>query len=328
LAKSPQYSADPGGERLRLPAWLMSLVLHGGLFVLLTLTLQVTPRGTGLEETRTVGVVLKHTSQESPESTYYEDSQDNPQSSDTANDQSNPLDDVSGGGSAAAAALPSAEEIFGPGTASASAGSPGGSGLLRGGPSGRGPGGGQARTQLFGIPAEGYKFVYVFDRSGSMGGAGRNALKRAKAELLASLESLGETHQFQIIFYNERPTVFALAGAPGRLVFGNAPNKAQAHKFVQGIVADGGTEHEPALVSALNLAPDVIFFLTDADQPELSPTQLRRIVERNRRGTVINAIEFGSGPPLGENFLSRLAQQNGGSYRYVDITRPASGRPE
>jgi hypothetical protein len=145
---------------------------------------------------------------------------------------------------------------------------------------------------------------------------------------LASLETIGETHQFQIIFYNERPTMFALAGVPGRLVFGNAPNKAQAHKFVQGIVADGGTEREPALGAALNLAPDVIFFLGDSDGPELTPTQLRRIAERNRRGTIINVIEFGSGPLLGENFLSRLAQQNGGSYRYVDISKPAAGPTE
>jgi hypothetical protein len=197
----------------------------------------------------------------------------------------------------------------------------GASGLLDGGSGSRGPLGGQARTQVFGIPADGYKFVYVFDRSGSMGGQGNRALNRAKAELLASLESLGETHQFQIIFYNERPTLFNITGQPGRLVFGNHPNKAQAHRFVQGIVADGGTEHEPALLAALNLSPDVIFFLTDADHPELTSTQLRKIVDRNRRGTVINTIEFGAGPPLGENFLSRLAVQNGGQYRYVDISK-------
>ncbi len=86
---------------------------------------------------------------------------------------------------------------------------------------GGGPLGGRARTSLYGIEADGYKFIYVFDRSGSMGGSGRNTpLSSAKANLLASLESLGDTHQFQIIFYNEKPTMFALAGHPDRLVFG------------------------------------------------------------------------------------------------------------
>jgi hypothetical protein len=186
--------------------------------------------------------------------------------------------------------------------------------------------GGRARTQVFGLPAEGFKFVYVFDRSASMGGSGSTPLKRAKAELMASLESLGETHQFQIIFYNDQPTMFSLAGQPGKLVFGNAPNKLQAQRFIDGIIADRGTEHEPALINALMLAPDVIFFLTDADQPELTTAQLANIAKRNRKGTVINTIEFGSGPPLGENFLMKLARQNGGAYTYVDISKPYQQR--
>ena len=89
---------------------------------------------------------------------------------------------------------------------------------------GGGPLGGRARTSLYGIEADGYKFIYVFDRSGSMGGSGKNTpLSSAKANLLASLESLGETHQFQIIFYNEKPTMFALAGHPDKLVSATRP---------------------------------------------------------------------------------------------------------
>ena len=108
-------------------------------------------------------------------------------------------------------------------------------------------------TSLYGIEADGYKFIYVFDRSGSMGGSGKNTpLSSAKANLLASLESLGDTHQFQIIFYNEKPTMFALAGHPDKLVFGNSANKSTASQFVRGIVADGGTRHEEALWMALS----------------------------------------------------------------------------
>ncbi|HWC88787.1 MAG TPA: hypothetical protein VG433_04010, partial [Pirellulales bacterium] len=122
-------------------------------------------------------------------------------------------------------------------------------------------------------------------------------------------------------FYNDHPTIFDITGQAGRLVFANDQNKQQARHFVEGIQAGGGTDHQAALDMALNLSPDVIFFLTDADQPEMSPGQLARI-RRRSPGTVINAIEFGQGPAFGdENFLMRLARENGGSYTYIDITK-------
>jgi len=188
------------------------------------------------------------------------------------------------------------------------------------------PGIGKARTSLFGIVGEGYKFVYVFDRSGSMGGSGRNALRAVKAELLASLESLDTVHQFQIVFYNERPVIFNPSGIPGKLAFANEQNKERAQRFIQSIVADGGTEHEEALRLAVRMHPDVIFFLTDADEPKLTRSQLDTI-QRLAAGIIIHAIEFGPGPkPDGKSFLAVLAGENGGQYTYVDISKspPAS----
>lgn len=186
-----------------------------------------------------------------------------------------------------------------------------------------GPGIGKARTSLFGIVGEGYKFVYVFDRSGSMGGSGRSALQAVKAELLASLENLDTVHQFQIIFYNEKPVLFNPSGAPGRLAFGTEQNKDRARRFLDTISADGGTEHEEALRLAIKMRPDVIFFLTDADEPMLDRQQLNRI-QRLAAGILIHAIEFGRGPkPDGKTFLAVLAEENGGQYAYVDISKSA-----
>jgi hypothetical protein len=314
---SPETAQQPR-RKVLLPSWLISLVLHAGLLVLMALTLQLAPRGTGAEVTRTVGVVLKHHN-EAEDQEYYEGESD-AQAASAAGSQgaSSLLEQVQA--SDPSQALPSAEQVLGPGSAG---GALGAAGMLEGPSLPKVPTGGKARTSVFGIESEGYKFVYVFDRSGSMGGTGRNALERAKAELLASLASLGPTHQFQIIFYNENPTVFNLTGQPGRLVFGNEANKGRAVQFIRGIVADGGTHHESALLAALNLKPDVIFFLTDADQPVMSPGQLEKIRNRNGSGTTINTIEFGLGPRLGgENFLGRLARQNGGGYTYIDITLP------
>ena len=145
--------------------------------------------------------------------------------------------------------------------------------------------------------------------------------RAAKAELLSSLDNLDKTHQFQIIFYNETPRVFNPSGTPGRLVFGTPQNKQLARKFVGGITADGGTQHEDALLMALRMAPDVIFFLTDANEPRLSPSDLAKIVARNR-GTTIHTIEFGPGRQIeGKNFLDDLARQNGGEHVYIDVSK-------
>ena len=187
--------------------------------------------------------------------------------------------------------------------------------------------GGTARTGVFGAVGEGRKFVYVFDRSGSMDGHGGAPLSAAKSELVASLNDLGTTHQFQIIFYNEHPRVFNPTGTPGRLVFGTDQNKYLAQKFVGSITADGATRHEEALEMAIKMAPDVIFFLTDADEPRMTAKQLARVAHLNQ-GTSINAIEFGYGTQSDpDDFLVKLARQNGGKHVYVDISRlPAKRR--
>jgi hypothetical protein len=193
---------------------------------------------------------------------------------------------------------------------------------LRGqGGSSVGGSGAKAQTGMFGLTAQGYKFVYCLDRSGSMGGSGRRSLPAVKAELLASLKNLDTVHQFQIVFYNERPVVFNPTGTAHRLAFATDQNKERARQFLDTIVADGGTDHEQALRTAIALRPDAIFFLTDADEPRLDPEQLKKIAYL-AGGITIHAIEFGAGPkPAGESFLAQLASQNGGQYTYIDITK-------
>jgi hypothetical protein len=187
--------------------------------------------------------------------------------------------------------------------------------------------GGKGRTSLFGLVGEGYKFVYVFDRSGSMGGEGRKSLRAVKAELIQSLKNLDTVHQFQIVFYNERPVLFNPSGTPGRLAFATEENKERVTNFLDSITAAGGTDHEAALKLAIRLQPDVIFFLTDADDPKLTAAQLAKI-RHQAAGVIINAIEFGPGPkPRQPSFLANLAKQNGGGYVYVDISKRRSGSP-
>ena len=180
---------------------------------------------------------------------------------------------------------------------------------------------GKVRTSLFGTSGEGYKFVYVFDRSGSMGGSGTRSLRAVKKELQKSLANLDTVHQFQIIFYNDTVRVFNPTGTPGRLPFATEQTKNEALRFIHSTSAEGGTRHEDAIKMAIRLRPDVIFLLTDGDEPRLSRRQLESI-ERQAAGITINTIEFGPGPePATPSFLKTLAEENGGQYAYVDTTK-------
>ncbi|HMC10775.1 MAG TPA: hypothetical protein VKH44_05775, partial [Pirellulaceae bacterium] len=79
--------------------------------------------------------------------------------------------------------------------------------------------------------------------------------------------------------------------------------------------------HVQALRKALQMRPDVVFFLTDANEPQLRADDLHKVRQFNQ-GTSINAIEFGVGPPQPRyNFLQQLAAENGGQHTYVDVTR-------
>ncbi|MBA61609.1 MAG: hypothetical protein CMJ76_04515 [Planctomycetaceae bacterium] len=183
---------------------------------------------------------------------------------------------------------------------------------------------GKVETGVFGIKGKGSRFIYVFDRSASMSGYQGRPIQAAKQQLLASLTDLKENHQFQIIFYNEYPSIFnPFHPSPAKLLYGNPINQKQAFNFVEDIKPAGQTNHIGALKIALNMKPDVIFFLTDADEPQLTTNELAFITSRNDSiGASINCIQFGVGKYLGaKNFLMRLADLNGGQYNYVDLNK-------
>lgn len=187
---------------------------------------------------------------------------------------------------------------------------------------GTGTGGkiGFGAVSFFGKQAAGNRILYVLDASGSM--STNNAIGVAKAEVKASLQRLDSTQQFQIVFYNVAPHAMTVRGSNDMLFYGNDPNRLLAHRFIDEILPDSGTNHIEALRLALRLAPDVIFFLTDADEPRLTAVELEEVRKRNGGKAQIHTIEFGRGADLGlDNFLKKLARQNGGTHTYRDVTR-------
>ena len=317
-----------------LPAWLLSLVFHLTILLTMATFITVAPRGANLEPARGGGIVLAQDVGGSSE--YYGAEGQSTSPSTQPSQQETSANDALPGGEQVpidlAGALPAATNpTDGSGLGD---GLPSAGGMAGGANPGRGSvGGNPAHTQVFGAQGAGNKFVYVFDRSASTDGYQGRPLAAEKRELIASLNDLDDIHQFQIVFYNEQSTVFNPdAPQPPKMLFGEASTKRLAQNFVRGIIAAGGTRHSAALRLALNMKPDVIFFLTDAGDPVMTASEMEEVRQRNMRtGATINVIEFGSGPnPGGENFLVRLARQNSGQYVYVDVTRlpPAGMEPE
>lgn len=185
--------------------------------------------------------------------------------------------------------------------------------------------GGPPGTAFMGTRDVGLKVVFVIDASGSM--ISNNAMQVAKGALVSSLQALDERQQFLIIFYSDKPEVVKLKDeSKPSLAAATEINKTLARQKIAGRQPDGGTEHLSALELAMKLGPDVIFFLTDALDPQLWPQELDKIQRTNAGRIRIHSIEFGQGPELSEaanpgNFLRKLARQNGGTYRYHDVTK-------
>ncbi|MCA9269490.1 MAG: VWA domain-containing protein, partial [Planctomycetales bacterium] len=176
-----------------------------------------------------------------------------------------------------------------------------------------------ATIKVFGAAATGRSFVFLIDRSKSMGGDGLGAIEAAERELLAVMDGLSPAQQFQIIAYNQ-----TLSATSSECVAATDSAKEQARKFLRGIVAFGQTEHKKGLFAALRAKPDVVYIFTDGGEPGLHDGDLNAVMLGTQGKTAICAIQFGFGPRQeADHFLQRLAARSGGQYVYLDMS--ASG---
>ncbi|MBP3695525.1 MAG: hypothetical protein J6J31_13950 [Thermoguttaceae bacterium] len=325
-------------------SWGVSLVFHALLFLVLTFTIaQTVPepkKGITEEETAEVGIAFRTLNEEK---VLYESAADSMESTEEAANAANEQSSEEASQKTEAeivAALSSAFQstdspeipdvpVSAPGLAPSSGnGSSGldrvtdGLGDITGIGSGTFEGFGKGTVSCFGTTGEGNTFVFLFDRSASMEyrptQSSPTLMNAAKRELRRSLRMLQSNQQFQIIFYCGLEEDF-LQYEKDRLLFATRENITNAERFLNSILPFGGTDHRTALLRALNQRPDVIFFLTDADENEtaLNSADLERI-RKNAAGTQINAIQFGNGGrPAG--WLKALAEQNGGQFIYLNV---------
>jgi len=172
-------------------------------------------------------------------------------------------------------------------------------------------------TSIFGSGAlTGTRFVFLLDRSRSMGADGLGVLPRARAELMSALQSLDESHKFQVVAYHQNTVMVDRRD----MLVATPENARLAGDFLDHLAAFGATQHESGLYSSIALQPDVIVMLSDGGFPTLNDGQIGAILKVMRKGTTIHCVQFGTSDLAPTNaFMERLAFQTGGTFRYVDV---------
>ncbi len=166
-----------------------------------------------------------------------------------------------------------------------------------------------------GTQMTGRRFVFILDRSQSMGGQGLGVLSRAQNELTAGISNLQENHQFQIVAYHSRTVTISKR----QMLPANEENKGMVKPFLERLAAFGATEHNYGISAGLAFRPDSIVLLTDGGYPGLTASQLKQI-RRMAGKAEFHCIQFGQGPQQeSANFMTRLASQCNGTFRYIDV---------
>ncbi|MEQ8635977.1 vWA domain-containing protein [Gimesia maris] len=176
---------------------------------------------------------------------------------------------------------------------------------------------GNGNGRFFGINPQSKKIVYVVDSSNSMNfpheSEGKTRLGRVKLELARAIHSMDEDQQFFVIFFSDMAIPM-----PARAL---QPATNQAKKkylnWVARVPGIGTTEPYQALLLALSLQPDTIYFLTDGQFDPVIVKSFNKVAAqkyRNQKVTV-NGICFGS--LEGEQTIRELAENNSGTFTFI-----------
>jgi uncharacterized protein with von Willebrand factor type A (vWA) domain len=166
-----------------------------------------------------------------------------------------------------------------------------------------------AAGEFFGSKAGGNRFVYVVDCSGSMAG---EPLARARQEVLDSVELLDVKQSFFVVFFSSRAYPQFYPDVGSKLLPATPKNRRRLRDWVAKVEPLGGTEPLEALLLALKLEPDAVFFLTDGQFASHVADEVR---QQNTRMIPIHAIAFVH--QYGQHLLEQMARDSGGTYQFV-----------
>ncbi|MEM7681586.1 MAG: hypothetical protein AAF288_06500 [Planctomycetota bacterium] len=206
---------------------------------------------------------------------------------------------------------------------------------------------GAATVQFFGAEAQARKIVFVVDASGSMA----DTLDFVLKELIRSVNDLEPSQEFTVIFFSGRvrngQAASVLQEPPGRKGLGShARASSQRKGQVEAWVEPEARNIQPArrgdpaaaIQQALAYRPDMVILLSDnitgSGQYERNQQDLLNAVRQANGpiGASIHTLQFLYPDTLvqagGRGTLELLAEQNGGSYRFVSAEQLGLARPE
>ncbi len=165
------------------------------------------------------------------------------------------------------------------------------------------------------VPRE---IVFVIDTSGSMAG---DSIVQARQALLDALSRLGPSDRFNVIEFNDRPNALFASAKPA--VDGTL---RRARNFVNGLVADNGTEMRSALELALRAGQDAgdadegvirqVVFITDGSVG--NEAELFGIIHQHLGDTRLFTVGIGSAP--NSHFMREAAEIGRGTFTYIGVT--------
>jgi HEAT repeat protein len=177
-----------------------------------------------------------------------------------------------------------------------------------------------------GIPVVSRRIVFVLDVSSSMTAkiktkavpTGRQGapkddtrLSYCKWELVHAIRALPKEARFNVLVFGDTVRAWQKQIVPAV-----ANGKAEAEKFVDGVAVQGGTNLHDGLKAAFeDLEADTFYVLSDGDPtagPITDKDEILRWVRRMNaaRGIAIHTVS--AGELASEDFLQKLAEQNGG----------------
>jgi Ca-activated chloride channel family protein len=162
-------------------------------------------------------------------------------------------------------------------------------------------------SKPIGLPRE---TIFIIDTSGSMSGT---SIEQARAALLMALPRLTSRDTFNVIEFNS--VVHALFTAPQSVT---TATMRKAARFVDGLVANGGTEMLPALTLALKAPVDKkriqqVIFLTDGQVG--NETELFELITQRLGPRRLFTIGIGSAP--NSHFMRKASEFGRGTFTHI-----------
>lgn len=183
-------------------------------------------------------------------------------------------------------------------------------------------------ASFFGLEAQGRRFAYIVDISGSMNTLNElgdyTRWEQTRAELIRSVDALDKQAYFCIVLYSSN--AIALFGQ-GNWSEASASNKALAARTLMQFDPNGGTRPLGGFQLIFDLDPqtDAIYFMTDGLFDTEVPQQVRQL---NRRELIpVHTILFGElanakDAQTALNMMRNIARQSGGQFTHIKAGRP------